>query len=100
MRVLPDSLHKNRPASADAIELAALVLNRGQYCGALLQKTGLATPLGKNADEENGDELIECDGVKESDADDDIVDLMLKVASISLQWLLCFARVLPPVLVR
>ncbi|GMG17456.1 unnamed protein product [Phytophthora fragariaefolia] len=43
----------------------------------------LRPPLRENADEENGDEVSECDGVEESDVDGDIVDLMLNVASIS-----------------
>ncbi|KAE8913081.1 hypothetical protein PF006_g19902 [Phytophthora fragariae] len=45
------------------------------------QKTGLATPLRGN---DESDEDGEDEGVEEGDADGEIVDLMLKVASISL----------------
>ncbi|KAE9262406.1 hypothetical protein PF001_g32069 [Phytophthora fragariae] len=45
------------------------------------QKTGFATPLRGN---DEPDEDSEDEGVEEGDTDGEIVDLMLKVASISL----------------
>ncbi|KAJ8527383.1 hypothetical protein ON010_g14880 [Phytophthora cinnamomi] len=71
-------------ASCDAMELAAVVFNGSQHCGALLAKDWSCDPPPWKRDEESGDEASESDGVEESDVDGDIVDLILKVASISL----------------